>query len=201
MLRHYTRFIGKNIPTCQLNYSIEQTQLITQFSRRFSNGKNKVRFYEFFCAIKCSKFHAPFAHTKNVLTFILWFYYSIHFSDQKAKFSISDEAIIGRPLYLDAQATTSLVRIILWKIHTIVKIDWSSFYVISFRIQGYWMQCYHFWPVSMVIHIRVHTNTVGKQKRLSKRHVSRWPHWLVPTQKRLFSPRAQPNQIISLLKV
>lgn len=30
-------------------------------------------------------------------------------SDQKAKFSISDEAIDGRPLYLDAQATTPLV--------------------------------------------------------------------------------------------
>lgn len=39
MLRHYSRFIGNNIQKCQLNHPIEQTQLITQFSRQFSNGK------------------------------------------------------------------------------------------------------------------------------------------------------------------
>lgn len=33
-----------------------------------------------------------------------------YFPEQRAKFSISDEAIDGRPLYLDAQATTPLVR-------------------------------------------------------------------------------------------
>lgn len=39
----------------------------------------------------------------------------MRFSDQKAKFSISDEAIDGRPLYLDAQATTPLVSE--WTLH------------------------------------------------------------------------------------
>lgn len=39
MLRHYSRFIGQNIRKCQINHSIEQTQLITQFSRQSSSGK------------------------------------------------------------------------------------------------------------------------------------------------------------------
>lgn len=37
-------------------------------------------------------------------------YYLIIHSEQRKKFSISDEVIDGRPLYLDAQATTPLVR-------------------------------------------------------------------------------------------
>lgn len=93
MLRIYTRFVGNGIRNTQLNHMPQQLQSVTQFARNFSDGN-----YD--CEIHL-KFAQQSINIANVFSIYI---------EQRKKFSISDEVIDGRPLYLDAQATTPLVR-------------------------------------------------------------------------------------------
>lgn len=92
MLRFYTRYIGNGIRNCHLNNKPER---ITQFSRNYSDGN-----YDCKILLKIAQ-KVENRKDKNDMFDML--------ADQKPKFSISDEIIDGRPLYLDAQATTPLV--------------------------------------------------------------------------------------------
>lgn len=93
MLRLYTRFIGNAVQ--KRNFQLrktEQSRIITQFTRNYGDGNYK---------------HAPCIARR--LGFLSNFFFCIMISDPKSKFAISEEALDGRPLYLDAQATTPLV--------------------------------------------------------------------------------------------
>lgn len=92
MLRISTRFIGNAIRNHKINHTSNNSQIITQFSRNYGDG---------------NYLHAHFS--KEVRIYEKQFFYV--FLERKTKFAISDEAIDGRPLYLDAQATTPLVRL------------------------------------------------------------------------------------------
>lgn len=71
----------------------------------------------------------------------------------------------GRPLYLDAQATTAMVQYILMT-SSYGKFCWFWLSHLLFRILEFWMPCYHTSPIIMGILILGLMPMVGKVKKL-----------------------------------